>query len=117
MSPRSEPSITPGVRHKGQRRERVGVTDNIDTNKGNKRTLSSDVITPNRNANNRHQVLADTHANGAVEQKLATSDLFDRPDTRQSHDDVDDVRHDGYQEGVADARGLTMALILSLNAL
>ena len=83
-----------------------GEGGNVDANKGNERLLAGLVVDGDSNANDRDEVLADTHDGGTVEEERAATEPLDTPHTRKGHEHVDDVGGDRDQEGVLDTRVL-----------
>ena len=83
-----------------------GEGGDVDTDEGDERLLARVVVDRDGDANDRDEILANTHDGSAVEEERAATEPLDTPHTRKGHEHVDDVGGDRDQEGVLDTRVL-----------
>jgi hypothetical protein len=87
----------------------AGEEEDVDTDKSNQKTLDRQVLGSNDSTSNGNDELADSHANGTEEQKLAATPLLDEPQTGNSRSNVDAGSDHGNDEGVLDTSVLEEA--------
>jgi hypothetical protein len=77
--------------------------ENVDADEGNQSLLSYNVLDADAGANTSNDELADSHADGAEEQKRATTPSLNEVKTRKSRGDVDGGGDHGNSERVRNA--------------
>ena len=77
---------------------------NVNANKRDEGLLARGVGDRDSNADDRDEVLADTHDDGTPDEERATTETLNTPHAGNGHEDVDNVGGNLGQEGVLDTR-------------